>query len=110
MGATPLLDTYSCRYSAFYSSCINSHYRKRLVFTIVRWRKSITAYVHYKLPYGVDYDVTDEYGEMIEIATILSVPKTLCIGTSENKDTIIMEIDENGVIKDWKFNVSDFVD
>ena len=110
MGATPLLDTYSRRYSAFYSSYINSHYRKRLVFIIARWRKSITAYVHYKLPDGIDYDVTDEYSDIIVATAISSVPKTLCIGTSEDESTIIMDIDENGVIKNWKFNVSEFVD
>ena len=77
---------------------------------IVNWRKGTTASVHYRLPYGIIYDVTDEGGEIIVDNSISSVPSTLCIGTSENRDTIIMDIDENGVIKDWKFNVSEFVD
>ena len=77
---------------------------------ILNWKKGTTASIHYKLPGALGYQVADEYGEIIANTIVSSVPKTLSIGTSGYKNTIIMDIDENGVIQDWNFKWEDFAD
>ncbi len=78
---------------------------------IVNWKQGTTAYVHYRLPDGVGYDIMDENVDLVVEHHSASVPKTLhCTKNDWYGDTIIMDIDEDGVIKDWKFNVSDFAD
>ena len=77
---------------------------------ILNWKKGTTASIHYKLPGALGYEVADEYGKIIVDTIVSSVPKTLSIGTNGYKNTIIMNIVENGMIQDWEFEVSDFAD
>ena len=77
---------------------------------ILNWKKDTTASIHYELLGALGHEVADEYGEIIVDTIVSSVPKTLSIGTSEYKNTIIMDIDENGVIQDWNFKWEGFVD
>ena len=77
---------------------------------IVNWKKGITASIHYKVNNRLRYEVIDRNGNIVASDNKSFVSKTLCAGASSYEDDIIMEIDENGLIKDWEFNVSDFVD
>jgi len=77
---------------------------------IINWKKGTTASIHYKLPGALGYEVADEYEEIIVDTIVSSVPKTLSIGTNSYKNTIIMDIDENGVIANWNFKWEEFAD
>lgn len=77
---------------------------------IINWKKGTTASIHYKLPGALGYEVADEYEEIIVDTIVSSVPKTLSIGTNNYKNTIIMDIDENGVIANWNFKWEEFAD
>lgn len=54
-------------------------------------------------------DLVDENGNILLHAEDGYVPDTLCPAESGHGDYIIMNIDENGQIEDWEFNVEDFV-
>ena len=75
---------------------------------ITNWTQGVTASVHYKVCDDGSYFLKTDEGE--DIASIKDdyVPK--CMYPKENSygDYIIMDIDENGFIKDWKFSMSGF--
>ena len=52
----------------------------------------------------------DEKGEIVSSDKDASVPKTLSPKERGYGDYIIMDIDENGQIANWKFDFSDFDD
>ena len=55
------------------------------------------------------YWLQDEKGENIIKSTGYYVPSILAIDDNGYGDYVIMYIDENGFIKNWKFSMDDFV-
>ena len=74
---------------------------------ITNWEKGMIANIHYKVCDRCSYEVIDSEGNVVEEDENY-VPRTLCPKENGYGDYIIMDIDENGLIKDWKFRFSDF--
>ena len=77
---------------------------------ILNWAKGNTANIHYKVADELGYDLKDEKGDVVFSADDGYVPSTLCPKENGYGDYIIMDIDENGQIANWKFNLNDFED
>ena len=74
---------------------------------IINWTKGTKARVHYKVCDDGVYSLHDAYG--VEIIKQNSyVLDSLSPKEEGEGDYIIMDIDENGLIDGWKFNVNDF--
>lgn len=75
---------------------------------IVNWEQGKTASVHFKVCDAGSYYLQDEYGNNVLFIEEDYVPNKLIPG--EYGDYIIMNIDENGKIAEWKTpaNFSDF--
>jgi hypothetical protein len=76
---------------------------------IINWQQGKTADIHYKVCDDGDYHLKDEKDEEV-IQAEGYVPKILCPEENGYGDYIIMKVDENGFIKNWKFDVSDFIE
>lgn len=74
---------------------------------IDNWIIGITAEIHYKVCDEFYWELADEYYELVAQGEGY-VPKTLCPKADGYGDYIIMDIDKDGKIKDWKFNPKDF--
>lgn len=74
---------------------------------IRNWRFGTTAEIHYKVCDECYWELRDENHELIKMGNGY-VPKTLCPKADGYGDYIIMDIDKDGKIKDWKFNPKDF--
>lgn len=74
---------------------------------IIDWTIGTIASIHYKVCDDGTYLIKDQEGDTI-FEYCGYVP--ICMSPKENGygDYIIMDIDENGIIKDWKFNINDF--
>ena len=87
-------------------SCIYSdHWRWRLIINIetgriLNWQQGNTASVHYKVCDGFACCFTDNSSESI-LDYDGYVPSFMCLKGEPDGDYIIMDIDENGYIKDW---------
>lgn len=75
---------------------------------ILNWTKGVTADVHYKVCDSGSYWVRDETGKIILSREDDYVPSILCPEENGYGDYIIMYIDENGFIQNWKADMSDF--
>lgn len=75
---------------------------------IINWQQGVWAKIHYKVTDCCGWELKDENGEIVLSAKDGYVPNTLCPKGGGYGDYIIMDIDENGVIKDWNFNANDF--
>lgn len=75
---------------------------------IVNWKQGTTAEIHYKVCDQCGWDLLDEFGNIVLQAEDGYVPNTLCPADKGYGDYIIMNVDENGKIKDWDFNIEDF--
>jgi hypothetical protein len=74
---------------------------------ITNWISGFTADVHYKVCDQGRYTLFDEDG--IQITSIDGyVPTCMCPKECGYGDYIIMEIDKDGFIKDWKFDPEPF--
>lgn len=74
---------------------------------ILNWSKGVKADIHYKVCDDGIYILKDKSDKIIvEIDSY--VPNTLCPKEEGYGDYIIMDIDENGFIKDFKFDPEDF--
>lgn len=76
---------------------------------ITNWEEGKIADIHYKICDDGDYYLKDDKDEEI-IHQEGYVPKLLCPEENGYGDYIIMKVDENGFIKNWKFDVSDFIE
>lgn len=74
---------------------------------ITNWRYGTTAEIHYKVCDECGWELRDENDELVKMGNGY-VPKTLCPKENGYGDYIIMDIDKDGKIKDWKFNPKDF--
>lgn len=76
---------------------------------ITNWDKGKTAEIHYKVCDDGLYIVFDENEK--EIARKEGyVPDTMSPKENGYGDYIIMDVDENGLIQDWKFDIRDFIE
>lgn len=75
---------------------------------IMNWEIGKKAEIHYKVCDQCGWELRDESGVVLS-AEDGYVPDTLCPKDSGYGDYIIMDVDENGNIADWKFDVNDFM-
>lgn len=76
---------------------------------IINWEQGKTADIHYKVCDDGDYYLKDENNEII-LHKDGYVPETLSPKERGYGDYIIMDVDSEGKIKDWKFDIDDFID
>lgn len=70
---------------------------------ILNWEMGKVATIHYKVCDSFLCELLDNFGEAIKTYEGY-VPDFMCPKDSGYGDYIIMDIDENGFIKDWKFS------
>lgn len=75
---------------------------------ILNWEIGKAANIHYKVADECGWELKDENNVVIPSAEDGYVPETLCPEGGGYGDYIIMNIDENGFIANWEFNISDF--
>lgn len=72
------------------------------------WPKGIKAAIHYKVCDCGDYSIKDEAGKTVLEIKQYYVPKIMSPKENGYGDYIIMDIDENGQIQDWKISLVGF--
>ncbi|WP_262445910.1 hypothetical protein [Acinetobacter junii] len=77
---------------------------------IENWEIGKTAFIHYKVTDGCGWDLLDSDGNVVKSRGDGYVPDTLCPAEEGYGDYIIMNIDENGQIEKWRFDIDDFRD
>lgn len=77
---------------------------------IENWEQGITAFIHYKITDCCGWELLDSNGQVVKSQEDGYVPKTLCPAENGYGDYIIMNIDENGQIAKWKFDLEDFLE
>ena len=77
---------------------------------ILNWRLDTTAKIHYKVCDQCGWKILDKSGDVILELEEGYVPDTLCPSDNGYGDYIIMDIDEDGFISDWEFDIDDFID
>jgi hypothetical protein len=75
---------------------------------ITNWEKGKTAEIHYKVCDQCSWSLLDTEDNVVATQEDDYVPDTLCPEGDGYGDYIIMNIDENGQIQNWKFNEEDF--
>jgi hypothetical protein len=75
---------------------------------ILNWKQGETAEVHYKVCDCCGWELKDETGSVVLSEDNGYVPDTLSPKVNGYGDYIIMDIDENGMIADWYFDIEDF--
>jgi len=74
---------------------------------ILNWKAGVTAKIHYKVCDAGEYILLDEQRQkVVEIEGY--VPDIMCPGDSGFGDYVIMNVDENGVIENWKPTFEEF--
>lgn len=74
---------------------------------ISNWEKGTTADIHYKVCDDGDYYLMSENETKHELSKSGYVPDCLSINDNGYGDYIIMQVDSEGLIKDWKFTKED---
>tara|TARA_R110002051_G_C8603507_1_gene480805 strand:- start:427 stop:849 length:423 start_codon:yes stop_codon:yes gene_type:complete len=75
---------------------------------ITNWEKGKEANIHYKVCDAGEYWLQDEKGEKIVKAKGYYVPDFLAIDDSGYGDYIIMKVDKEGKINNWRFDSEPF--
>ena len=75
---------------------------------IINWQQGKVASVHYKVCDAGSYYLLDPEKNILLSIHNDYVPSILSPEDSGYGDYIIMEIDEDGFIRDWKADISDF--
>jgi len=75
---------------------------------ITNWEKGKEANIHYKVCDAGEYWLQDENGEKIVKAKGYYVPDFLAIDDSGYGDYIIMKVDKDGKINNWRFDSEPF--
>lgn len=75
---------------------------------ILNWEKGKTANIHYKICDEGIYELVNEFG-VIEMVKDGYVPDIMCPKDSGYGDYIIMDVDQDGFIKNWVVDLSDFI-
>lgn len=76
---------------------------------ITNWTKGVKAEIHYKVCDDGSYYLKDMKGNIAMSIEDDYVPDILCPKEEGYGDYIIMDIDENGKIKDWEANIDGFI-
>lgn len=76
---------------------------------ITNWEQGKTAEIHYKVCDDGLYIVYDQNEKEITRKDGY-VPDTMCPEGEGYGDYIIMKVDENGLIENWKFDITDFIE
>ena len=74
---------------------------------IVNWEQGKTANIHYKVCDDGSYFLLDENRNTVKKIDGY-VPKIMCPKENGYGDYIIMDIEENGFIQNWKINLNEF--
>lgn len=78
---------------------------------IINWKQGVKAHVHYKVCDSGSYFLKDANGKVLSSIEDNYVPSIMCPTRNGYGDYIIMDIDENGKIDNWKVtDLSDFND
>jgi hypothetical protein len=77
---------------------------------ITNWKQGVKAEVHYKVCDAGSYYIQDAEGNNIISIEENYVPDIMCPKESGWGDYIIMDIDENGQIANWKQTLEGFID
>jgi hypothetical protein len=77
---------------------------------ITNWEQGKIADIHYKVCDLCGFELKDEKGNTIHKEEDGYVPRTLSPKENGYGDYIIMDIDSDGKIKDWKFDIDDFIE
>lgn len=75
---------------------------------INNWKIGVKAEIHYKVCDAGSYFLKDEQGNTVASIENNYVPRILCPKDSGYGDYIIMDVDENGMIKDWQPILDEF--
>lgn len=75
---------------------------------ITNWEKGKEANIHYKVCDAGEYWLQDENGDKIVKAKGYCVPEFLSIDDNGYGDYIIMKIDKDGKINNWRFDSDPF--
>ena len=75
---------------------------------IENWEIGKTVSIHYKVSDCCSYKLLDTLGNVLAFQDDGYVPDTLCPAERGHGDYIIMNIDENGQIDKWNFDIDDF--
>ncbi len=78
--------------------------------SITNWTQGTTAKIHYKIADCCGWELVDKEGNILLSAEDGYVPPTLSPSENGFGDYIIMNIDENGIIEEWEFDISDFIE
>jgi hypothetical protein len=76
---------------------------------ITNWIKGVSARIHYKVCDAGSYYLLDESGETVLSIEDNYVPDLLAPDGEGYGDYIILNIDVNGQIENWKPSIKDFV-
>ncbi|WP_244939685.1 hypothetical protein [Acinetobacter guerrae] len=77
---------------------------------IENWEIGKTAFIHYKVCDGCAWELLGANNNIVKSKNDGYVPDTLCPAERGYGDYIIMNIDENGLIAKWQFDLDDFHD
>ena len=94
-------DLIPCREGDIWKPIINVDSGK-----ILNWTQGVTAEVHYKVCDQCSWELLDESGNVIKSVKDEYVPDTLCPKEEGYGDYIIMDVDANGMIANWKFELA----
>lgn len=78
--------------------------------TIKNWKQGTTASIHYKIADEGSYYLLDENNDVVKSIENDYVPSILSPKENGYGDYIIMDIDENGKIENWKTDLESFED
>ena len=68
---------------------------------IANWTQGVTADIHFTVCDAGVYEVIDQYGTIVHTKDGY-VPSVMCPKEEGYGDYIIMDVDENGIIQNWK--------
>lgn len=77
---------------------------------IINWEKGKTAEIHYKVCDCCGFELKDKLGNILHSEEDGYVPDSLCPKEKGYGDYIIMDIDSDGKIAGWDFNLNDFTE
>lgn len=95
-------DLIPCREGKYWNPLIDIETGK-----IVNWETGKTAEIHYKSCDDNTFTLMDEKQEVIKSIEGYVI-KMMCPKEAGWSDYVIMDIDENGIIKDFEVDLSDF--
>ena len=77
---------------------------------ITNWTQGVTAKIHYKVCDAGSYYLQDVEGNIVLSIEDNYVPNIMCPEKNGYGDYIIMNVDENGKIQNFKQNIREFID